>query len=50
MPLPSEPSVVSNDEPANDDDSGPLKRLSFFVLLALAVEIVLLVMLGKAAL
>ena len=33
-----------------DDDSGPLKRLSFFVLLALAIEIGLLALLGKAAL
>jgi len=33
-----------------EPDSGPLKKLSFFVLLALAVEIGLLVILGKAAL
>jgi hypothetical protein len=30
-------------------DGGPLKKLSFFVLLALAVEIALLAWLGQAA-
>ena len=42
MPPPSDSS--------NGEDQGPLKRLSFVVLLALAIEVVLLVMLGKAAL
>jgi hypothetical protein len=36
--------------PSEEQDSGPLKRLSFFVLLALAIEVGLLVWLGKAAL
>jgi hypothetical protein len=35
--------------PPPSDDSGPLRALSFVVLLALAVEIVLLAILGKAA-
>jgi hypothetical protein len=43
MPTPSEPEV-------HEPDSGPLKKLSFAVLLALAVEIGLLVLLGRAAL
>jgi hypothetical protein len=34
----------------NDEDSGPLKRLSLVVLLALAIEVGLLAWLGKAAL
>jgi hypothetical protein len=33
-----------------DDDTGPLKRLSLMVLLALLAEIGLLALLGKAAL
>jgi hypothetical protein len=32
-----------------DDDTGPLRALSFVVLLALAVEIGLLALLGRAA-
>jgi hypothetical protein len=40
MPTPSEPP---------DIDGGPLKKLSFFVLLALAVEIGLLAWLGQVA-
>jgi hypothetical protein len=40
MPTPSEPP---------DNDGGPLKTLSFFVLLALAVEIGLLAWLGRVA-
>jgi hypothetical protein len=43
MPTPSEPE-------AQEPDSGPLKKLSLAVLLALAVEIGLLVLLGRAAL
>ena len=35
--------------PAADDDGGPLRALSFVVLLALAVEIGLLALLGRAA-
>ncbi|HEX4381895.1 MAG TPA: hypothetical protein VH083_03060 [Myxococcales bacterium] len=54
MPPPSEPAGQPRGDvagqPRGDDDSGPLKRLSFYVLLALAIEIVLLVILGKAAL
>ena len=42
MPPPSDSS--------KNEDSGPLKRLSLFVLLALAIEVGLLVWLGKAAL
>jgi hypothetical protein len=41
MPTPSEP---------HEPDSGPLKLLSFWVLVALAVEIGLLMLLGRAAL
>jgi hypothetical protein len=33
----------------SDEDGGPLRTLSFFVLLALAAEIGLLALLGRAA-
>ena len=47
MPTPSDD---EQPRPAgSDDEGGPLKTLSFFVLLALAVEIGLLVLLQRAA-
>jgi len=38
-----------SDAPDPDEDGGPLRALSFVVLLALAVEIGLLALLGRAA-
>jgi hypothetical protein len=61
MPTPSDPppgpsapgplpqAGLTQADPAAEPDSGPLKRLSLVVLLALAVEIGLLALLGKAA-
>jgi hypothetical protein len=51
MPQPSDPPDVAGQPRINeDDDTGPLRRLSLAVLLALALEIGLLAWLGKAAL
>jgi hypothetical protein len=52
MQPPSDPGQRDDDagQRRDDDDSGPLKKLSFYVLLALVIEIGLLTILGKAAL